>query len=1073
MIPVNVSYRGSAAATASLKSGGARPLGLAAGDFDGDGYPDVVSAYDGNSGGVLAIHYGSAAGFRAEAFTLDAPERPDFVAAGDFNADDRCDVVLAARGSDRLYFLPGDGKGGFGLPETIPVGGRITAFASGEINRRDGLADLVVAVASADGARLLVFQSRRGALRDKPEIIGLTTPANALALRVSNENGFGDILVRGEDGVQAVRGHDRKRGDNPPNVQAARAEEFPSQAPADGVVASLAVPFSGGGAAGMVELHADSVLLQQSQNAIGGGFVVNNSGNAGDGDVTDGICDTGNHVAGFTGICTLNAAIQQANFNNVATTITFDPSVVTITPGNVLPNVTVPITVDGLTGRTARVQLDGRNATGGDQIFDPSGLGIYGGGSTVTGMTIFGFSAGIKTALQGHNTIQNCLIGVDNTGAVPSGRKLTYGVLLEVSSPFNLIGGTATGQGNVISTGNPNGTGIAIQSASNTVQGNLVGTDPAGAILIGNGNPILITDSSSNTIGGATAGVRNVVAGMTGTANANVAIHSSNAFSDSTLVQGNFIGTDLTGTLALGGSNGGVFAGGRFTMVGGATPAARNLISGNGAYGVLLDHTGDVLEGNYIGTDVTGAVALANGCCGVQVQISGAQVENNLISGNNGPGITINQSFTSNVQVTGNLIGLNAAGTAALGNTGDGIAVVDISGSGHIFGMAGAGNVISGNGGNGINTAEGAVTVQGNFIGTNLAGNAAIPNSKDGIAINAGFSGTLVGGSGPGQGNVVSGNSGNGVTITASNPFTVQGNLIGTDATGTNPLGNGKNGLFVGAGFIIGNCGSCSSYFGTITGNTLANNGTAGVDLDSAFYNTLRGNSIFANPTAGIVSANGSNFGIQPPVLNSATLMGGTLQVQGSVPNAPLGLPATLEFFDNHSTDSPAEGRKSLGTASVNATGAFQVQLNASAASILTATVTDQQGNTSAFSNGVAVVAPCTPNVSGQVSVTRGPIGYNAGLHAFVQIDTLTNTSGSAIAAPIYLVIDNLSSVAHLANASGTTSCNTPASPYITVMSSGSLAPGASVKTPSMQFSDPTLAGFTYTTRVLAGQGQQ
>jgi hypothetical protein len=96
---------------------------------------------------------------------------------------------------------------------------------------------------------------------------------------------------------------------------------------------------------------------------------------------------------------------------------------------------------------------------------------------------------------------------------------------------------------------------------------------------------------------------------------------------------------------------------------------------------------------------------------------------------------------------------------------------------------------------------------------------------------------------------------------------------------------------------------------------------------------------------------------------------------------------------------------------------------------------------------------------------------YSAGQKLFLQADTLKNNGATAIAAPIYVAIDNLSANATLANANGTLACNTPASPYVVALSTGSLAPGASIAV-QLQFSDPSLAAFTYSTRVLAGAGQ-
>jgi hypothetical protein len=139
------------------------------------------------------------------------------------------------------------------------------------------------------------------------------------------------------------------------------------------------------------------------------------------------------------------------------------------------------------------------------------------------------------------------------------------------------------------------------------------------------------------------------------------------------------------------GQNGGVYANAPNTTIGRTTTPARNVISGNNAFGVVLLNPGALVEGNYIGTDVTGGVALPNGNYGVAVQISGAVIggsggAGNLISGNSGPGVTINQSYTNDVSVLGNIIGLNASGTAALANSGDGVNVTTVSASGQIFG---------------------------------------------------------------------------------------------------------------------------------------------------------------------------------------------------------------------------------------------------------------------------------------------------------------------------------------------------------------------------------------------------
>ncbi len=153
------------------------------------------------------------------------------------------------------------------------------------------------------------------------------------------------------------------------------------------------------------------------------------------------------------------------------------------------------------------------------------------------------------------------------------------------------------------------------------------------------------------------------------------------------IIQGNFIGTNATGTAALGnGGDGVLISSVSSNTIGGTTAAARNIISGNGSpatfgnsnsRGVELDNagaTGNLIEGNYIGTDVTGTVALGNGGDGISRLTAGPSNTiggtvagaGNVIAGNGRVGIWVDAS--SNELIAGNMIGTNSSGTAALGN---------------------------------------------------------------------------------------------------------------------------------------------------------------------------------------------------------------------------------------------------------------------------------------------------------------------------------------------------------------------------------------------------------------------
>jgi hypothetical protein len=203
----------------------ARPLALASGDFDEDGVPDLISGYAISNSGAISLHrgnidalwpYGEALrngpppAFLPEARVFSLPEAPDFIATGDFDADGHWDVVTAKRGSNALYFLKGDGHGGLRAPQRVTLSGNITAMISGEINRADGLTDLIVTVNTANGARALVFESPTGALRAQPEIFSLPQGATALALGKFDGGAMNSLAIATGNQMVVIHARDRK-----------------------------------------------------------------------------------------------------------------------------------------------------------------------------------------------------------------------------------------------------------------------------------------------------------------------------------------------------------------------------------------------------------------------------------------------------------------------------------------------------------------------------------------------------------------------------------------------------------------------------------------------------------------------------------------------------------------------------------------------------------------------------------------------------------------------------------------------------------------------------------------------
>jgi CSLREA domain-containing protein/uncharacterized repeat protein (TIGR01451 family) len=265
------------------------------------------------------------------------------------------------------------------------------------------------------------------------------------------------------------------------------------------------------------------------------------------------------------------------------------------------------------------------------------------------------------------------------------------------------------------------GDGIAINTSNNVIQGNFIGTNPAGASSLGNAESgISITGGSNNLIGGTTAQARNLISG-----NLNNGILVFGSSSTGNQIKGNLIGLDFTGTVDLGnGADGVSIFASPGNIVGGAEAGARNVISGNTGKGVsvlISDATGNQVLGNFIGTDISGALDRGNSSDGIDLFnavntiIGGASPgSRNVISGNDAFGVRMNLS-TGN-QIKGNLIGTRADGTGSLGNSFRGVSIANSSNNNPIGGTAGGeGNVIANNGQAGVFVEQGT----GNSIRSN------------------------------------------------------------------------------------------------------------------------------------------------------------------------------------------------------------------------------------------------------------------------------------------------------------------------------------------------------------------
>ena len=230
--------------------------------------------------------------------------------------------------------------------------------------------------------------------------------------------------------------------------------------------------------------------------------------------------------------------------------------------------------------------------------------------------------------LGSNNLIGPNYIGTNVTGDAPIGN---LGSGIAVTGNNNLIGGAPVAGIRQVISGNgtdfPEG-GITISgqgSAGNRIEGNLIGTDDTGTVAFNglwNETGVMVVGGTNTTIGGTTAAARNIISG-----NFEDGIYVGAVGSVS--IVGNFIGLDISGTFALANKDNGVdlvYQPGMVAVVGGATPESRNVISGNFGSGVRVTGIpsyplGEVIVGNYIGTDVSSSIARGNSFAGVRLDV--------------------------------------------------------------------------------------------------------------------------------------------------------------------------------------------------------------------------------------------------------------------------------------------------------------------------------------------------------------------------------------------------------------------------------------------------------------------
>ena len=409
----------------------------------------------------------------------------------------------------------------------------------------------------------------------------------------------------------------------------------------------------------------------------------------------------------------------------------------------------------------------------------------------------------------------------------------------------------------------------------------------------------------------------------------------------------------------------------------------RGLVLNNfGTIILMTSAGGNVIEGCYIGTNAAGTAGASTGNIGIRMinsdnnTIGGTTpATRNLISGNQSVGVSVESS--DGTTFLGNLIGTDVTGTFAVPN---GTAAISFSGSNNAVvggSAAGAGNVLSGNVGSAIQMSGGdGFVIQGNLIGTDISGTYAIPNS---VGINdSGGNSLLIGGSGAGEGNVISGNTQFGIyCYNFGTNTTIYGNKIGTDITGTLPIPN-VTGISTAniTGVLIGGTDPGQANVIAYNSGTLAFSVPVGILVQiSSNHVTIRGNSIHDNEQLGIElngdgptpndagdADTGGNDLQNFPIVKSVVYGASSVEVLGKFNSAP-STQYTLDFYANPAcTRFPRDfnqGETYLGSSQITTDGAghfdFDVLLPVAVAdgAKIAVTATDPNGNTSEFSQRI------------------------------------------------------------------------------------------------------------------------
>ena len=712
-------------------------LTLTSGDFDGDGVDDLVSGFSLGGQGLLALQRGNidslfpntpAANLRRQEGTFhDAPffasprlhylnHPPDFLQAGDFNADGHLDVVTASLSAERLWFHEGDGYGRFSGPRSLLLPGTVTALLAADINPRDGLMDVIAGVTGPQAPALLVFGGPSGAVNAPAESYRVEAAVSAVAVGQLDEEYPVDLALAAGEDLLILYGRKSIHAQRPGSTS---LDRYPMGEP----IESLAIGDFLPGAAQEIAVFTSSgqlIWLQRATEEQDSGFRT--------------------AVQLPLGRRALSASDSTAPGRTrlvptrISTSVTDD---LLVLEGTVVQVISVPVTVrdESALEETIEALEVGKIVPSARAILPMrlnkdalSDLVVLGDGSEplLTIETEPGqiFTVNLDTDQSDASVLDDiCDVDLDTKehectihAAVRQANwnagldeirftigKITQGQFIAaITDPVTIDATTfeeiveLDGLGLFLSGGDSVIRGMEIHSTSSPIllSGGALGTGnnrvegcSLGVIGTGVGGSGINIAGSDNVVGGSQIEARNTISGSF----LGVTIQNGNL----NKVLGNYIGTDVNGLVDVGNEVGVTILSATNTEIGGVGANEGNLISGNNSGGVFLNEAeGTLLQGNKIGTQLDGDSVLVNIGVSPVVSVTGISLfesDGNTIGGlvpNSGnviavQGTGLSVQLSDSNEIYRNRIGVDSTGTKALAN---GQAGIQIRGSGNRIG---------------------------------------------------------------------------------------------------------------------------------------------------------------------------------------------------------------------------------------------------------------------------------------------------------------------------------------------------------------------------------------------------